>query len=176
MRLGSKINHFFGMKESEEKREVLYAPLSGRVLPLSEVKDETFAGGILGEGAAILPADNVLTAPTDATVTQVFDSAHAVTLLTDDGAELLLHVGIDTVELGGKHFDCPLREGMRVERGDVLIRFDGAAIEKDGYELTTPLVVCNSDEFEILVVAHGAVDKSHPLLELKRKGKRSEGV
>lgn len=176
MGLGFKIKHLFGMKQAEGKKEVLYAPLTGRVIPLSEVKDETFAYGILGDGVAIQPMDNVLTAPTSATVTQVFDSAHAVTLLTDDGAELLLHIGIDTVELGGKHFDCSLREGMRVERGDVLIRFDGAAIEGDGYELTTPLVVCNSDEFDISVATHEEVDRSHPLMELRRKGNRSEGI
>jgi glucose-specific phosphotransferase system IIA component len=171
-----KIKRLFGADQTEDRATRLYSPTSGKVVPLNEVKDETFSSGILGEGVAIEPSGNVLLAPTDATVSQVFDSGHAMTLLTDGGAELLLHIGIDTVALRGKHFLCSLRTGERVKRGDMLIRFDGAAIREAGYELTTPMVVCNSDEFDIRVIAQGEIDQLQPLMEFVRKGDKRERI
>lgn len=176
MGLGMKIKRLFGADQTEDKTTGLYSPLSGKVVPLNEVKDETFSGGILGEGVAIEPSGDVLLAPTDATVSQVFDSGHAITLLTDVGAELLLHIGMDTVALGGKHFLCSLRAGERVRRGDVLIRFDGAAIRRAGYELTTPMVVCNSEEFDIRVMAQGEIAALDLLMECRKKGDQRERI
>ncbi len=169
MGLKASIKGLFGTSKKVGERVVLYAPVAGQVVPLHQVKDETFAKGILGDGVAILPTENELLAPVDARVEQVFDSAHAVTLCTQDGVELLMHIGIDTVELGGRYFDCCVKMGAWVKTGDVLIRFDREAIAKEGYDVTTPLVVGNSEEFEMAVVSQGSVKEGQPILELRRK-------
>jgi len=113
--------------------------------------------------------DSTLFAPTDARVDQAFDTAHALTLITDGGAELLLHVGIDTVELQGKHFELLVGAGDRVRAGDALIRFDRSAIIAADYHVITPLVVGNSDEYDLEVLATGDVKVGTPLIRLKRK-------
>lgn len=168
MGMKQAIKRLFSLDKKEESI-LLYAPFCGRIVPLSEVKDETFALGILGEGVAVLPEENELRAPLDGKVEQVFDSAHAVTLYTHEGVELLMHIGIDTVELGGRYFDSCVAAGELVKRGDPLIRFDRQAISNAGYDLTTPLVIGNSEEFEIKTVAQGEIGAGMPLLELHRK-------
>lgn len=170
MSLKSSIKSLFGTGKQNESRVILHAPITGQIVAMREVKDETFALGILGDGVAILPFENELFAPVNARIEQVFDSAHAVTLMTEEGVELLMHVGIDTVELAGKHFECPVRAGDRVKTGDVLIRFDREAIAQEGYDLTTPIVVGNSEDFDITVLAGETVRMGDELLELRRKG------
>ena len=169
MSLKSSLKNLFGTGKRNETRMILRAPVTGQVVPVREVKDETFALGILGDGVAILPFGNELCAPADARIEQVFDSAHAVTLVTEEGVELLMHVGIDTVELAGKHFECLVRAGNRVRAGDALLRFEGEAIVRAGYDLTTPIVVGNSEDYDITVVAGETVRAGDGLLELRRK-------
>lgn len=160
-----------GTPENERGRKkplTLYAHLSGTVLPLSEVEDEAFSQGILGEGAAIEPTSGRLRAPCDATVETVFDTGHAVNLVTDDGCELLLHIGLDTVKLGGRHFNVLVKSGQRVKRGDPLVDFDIEAIRRAGYKTTTPMTVCNGEEYEkITVAASGKIKAGERLIELE---------
>ena len=150
------------------KDTVLAACLAGTVVPLAEVKDEAFASGALGDGIAIEPAVGELVAPADGEISSTFDTHHAVGMTTIDGAELLMHIGIDTVKLGGKHFTYLVREGDKVRKGQPLIRFDIEAIKAEGYPVTTPLIVCNTDEYAAVTPkASGTVKQGDALLELK---------
>lgn len=154
---------------SDAKDTVLSACLNGTVVPLAEVKDEAFSSGALGDGIAIEPSDGELVAPADGEVSSTFDTHHAVGLTTDDGAELLMHIGIDTVKLGGKHFTYLVKEGDKVKKGQPLIRFELDAIKAEGYPVTTPLIVCNTDEYAAVTPkASGIVKQGDALLELKK--------
>ena len=150
------------------KDTVLAACLTGTVVPLAEVTDEAFASGALGDGIAIEPAVGELVAPADGEISSTFDTHHAVGMTTVDGAELLMHIGIDTVKLGGKHFTYLVNEGDKVRKGQPLIRFDIEAIKAEGYPVTTPLIVCNTDEYAAVTPkASGTVKQGDALLELK---------
>ena len=150
------------------KDTVLAACLTGTVVPLAEVKDEAFASGALGDGIAIEPTDGELVAPADGEISSTFETHHAVGMTTVDGAELLMHIGIDTVKLGGKHFTYLVNEGDKVKKGQPLIRFELEAIKAEGYPVTTPLIVCNTDDYAAVAAkASGAVKQGDALLELK---------
>jgi PTS system D-glucosamine-specific IIC component len=147
---------------------VMGAHLNGTVVPLDQVADEAFASGVLGQGVAIEPSEGKLYAPADAVVEDVFDSKHAISLVTKTGAEILLHIGIDTIKLGGKYFEAHVKSGQEVKKGDLLISFDMEAIRTAGYPLTTPMVVCNSDDFAaISPVASGDIQVGKDLLKLQ---------
>ena len=150
------------------KDTVLSACLNGTVVPLTEVKDEAFASGALGDGIAIEPTDGELVAPADGEISSTFETHHAVGMTTADGAELLMHIGIDTVKLGGKHFTYLVNEGDKVKKGQPLIRFELEAIKAEGYPVTTPLIVCNTDDYAAVAAkASGTVKQGDALLELK---------
>ena len=150
------------------KDTVLSACLNGTVVPLAEVKDEAFASGALGDGIAIEPTDGELVAPADGEISSTFETHHAVGMTTADGAELLMHIGIDTVKLGGKHFTYLVNEGDKVKKGQPLIRFELEAIKAEGYPVTTPLIVCNTDDYAAVAAkASGTVKQGDALLELK---------
>lgn len=150
------------------KDTVLSACLSGTVVPLADVKDEAFASGALGDGIAIEPTDGELVAPADGEISSTFETHHAVGMTTADGAELLMHIGIDTVKLGGKHFTYLVNEGDKVKKGQPLIRFELEAIKAEGYPVTTPLIVCNTDDYAAVAAkASGTVKQGDALLELK---------
>lgn len=151
------------------KDTVLSACLNGTVVPLADVKDEAFASGVLGDGIAIEPTDGELVAPADGEISSTFETHHAVGMTTADGAELLMHIGIDTVKLGGKHFTYLVNEGDKVRKGQPLIRFELEAIKAEGYPVTTPLIVCNTDDYAAVAAkASGTVKQGDALLELKR--------
>ena len=150
------------------KDTVLSACLNGTVVPLADVKDEAFASGALGDGIAIEPNDGELVAPADGEISSTFETHHAVGMTTADGAELLMHIGIDTVKLGGKHFTYLVNEGDKVKKGQPLIRFELEAIKAEGYPVTTPLIVCNTDDYAAVAAkASGTVKQGDALLELK---------
>ena len=150
------------------KDTVLSACLNGTVVPLADVKDEAFASGALGDGIAIEPIDGELVAPADGEISSTFETHHAVGMTTVDGAELLMHIGIDTVKLGGKHFTYLVNEGDKVKKGQPLIRFELEAIKAEGYPVTTPLIVCNTDDYAAVAAkASGTVKQGDALLELK---------
>lgn len=125
----------------------LSAYMNGTVVPLEEVKDEAFSQKILGDGVAIEPKEGRLYAPCDGTVEMVFDTKHAINLVSDQGCEILLHVGIDTVKLGGKYFEVHVSDGQKIHKGDLLISFDLDGIRSEGYQTTTPLIICNTEDY-----------------------------
>ena len=129
-------------------RKEIKNPISGKVLPLSKVEDAVFSSGAMGNGIAIDPSDNKVYAPFDGSVEFIADTKHAVGLKSDDGVELLIHVGMDTVKMNGKGFDVKTKVNQRVKEGDLLLEFDRNEIQKKGYSLITPVVVTNSCNYE----------------------------
>ena len=132
--------------EKNGEAEVV-SPLKGTAIPLEEVKDPTFASGALGKGMAVIPSEGMVKAPFDGTVTMVFDTLHALALTSDDGVEVLIHIGINTVELKGQHYKALVKEGQHVAAGTPLMEFDMEAIKAKGYDLTTPVLVTNSADY-----------------------------
>ena len=133
----------------------LYAPVAGQAVPLSEVPDPTFAEGMLGNGIAIQPTDGKICAPCDATVDMMFTTGHAVSLVTDFGAEVLIHVGLETVRREGKCFTIHAQNGQKVKKGDLLMEADLEGIKAAGLPTITPVVICNTDEFPTFDVTTG---------------------
>ena len=129
------------------EKEVVYSPLKGTIKKLSEAEDEAFASGALGKGAAVVPTEGKVVAPTDGTIVTLFPTNHAIAIETDSGAELLIHVGLDTVQLDGKYFYPKVKEGDKIKKGDLMLEFDIDEIKKAGYVLTTPIIVTNTDEY-----------------------------
>lgn len=125
----------------------IYAPFKGKVIPLSEVKDEVFSQKMMGEGLAFIPEDNYLYSPVDARVDSLVDSAHAIGLHTESGVDVLIHIGQDTVTLNGKYFKCKVKEGKNVKKGDILIEFDREKIAAEGFDITSPMTIVNTDDF-----------------------------
>lgn len=140
----------------------LESPLAGELIPLSEVKDPVFAGGAMGRGAAVQSPQGQVTAPFDGEITVFFETKHAIGLRSKDGVELLIHVGVDTVKLGGKHFTAHAAQGDTVKKGQVLLTFDPAAIREAGYDTTTPVVVTNAAEFGDITVELGGKSVTSP--------------
>ena len=148
----------------------IVAPLSGVTLPLDEVPDPTFSSGVMGAGAAIIPAEGRVVAPFHGEVASLFVTRHAIGLLSDSGIEVLIHVGIDTVKLNGEHFTAYVKEGDKVKPGDLLIAFDRDAILNAGYDLSTPIIISNSDDYAGLEPMHSSpyVHAGEPFLHVKR--------
>jgi len=143
----------------------LHSPLSGDVIALEEVADEAFSQKVLGDGVAIRPHEGKVVAPCDARVETVIDSRHAIGLACENGAELLIHVGLNTVNLQGEHFRPLVKEGDIVKAGTPLLEFDKEAIERAGYDLTTPVLVINSDEFQLTKLqSGGTIRQEMPLM------------
>jgi PTS system beta-glucosides-specific IIC component len=136
----------FGGKKNDSAY-TLGAVAKGKAVPLSEVNDPTFAEEILGKGAAVIPEEGKIYAPVDGTVALVFDTKHAISLTTEYGAEILVHVGLDTVELKGKFYDVKVNAGDAVKKGDLLLTCDLDQIKAAGYDVVTPVLVCNSDDY-----------------------------
>ncbi|MFN6871134.1 beta-glucoside-specific PTS transporter subunit IIABC [Enterococcus hirae] len=128
-------------------RHNLKSPLSGKVLPLSDVPDKVFSSGAMGKGLAIDPEKGELIAPADGEITTIFPTGHAVGLTTKDGIEILMHIGMDTVELEGQGFETFVKQGDQVKAGDLLVRFDIEAIKAAGYSVITPIVITNTEHF-----------------------------
>lgn len=160
--------------EREEKafsadHETLCAFTSGEVIPLSQVKDEVFSTETLGKGFAIKSECGRIYSPCNGTVESVFDTKHAVNIISESGAEVLIHVGIDTVKLGGRFFESHVRDGDKIKVGDTLLTFDDEAISGEGYDTTAVLVVCNSDDYsEIKLLKEGKTSFGDKLLKLNK--------
>lgn len=127
---------------------VIKSPLKGKIVPLSEVNDDVFSAEILGKGIAIIPEEGVVVSPVEGTVEAVLESKHAVALKSKEGVDILIHVGIDTVNLEGKHYNIFVTAGQQVKVGDKLLEFEKDEIIKAGYEVVTPVLICNSNEFK----------------------------
>lgn len=148
---------------------VVCSPLQGTVLPLEQVKDEVFSQKILGDGIAVVPAKGELYAPADGRIESVFDSKHAISMVCSNGAELLMHIGMDTVKLEGKGFEPQVKNGDTVKKGQLLMKFDLDGIKAAGYDSTTPIVVTNGDDFTIQPVGEGSVAPGAALMKLEAK-------
>lgn len=145
----------------------LVSPENGKIMSLSEVKDDVFSSGAMGKGIAIEPTDGVLHAPADGKIIMTFETGHAIGMKTKTGAEILMHIGMDTVNLQGKGFDTLVEKDQEVKAGDPLVKFDIDLIKKAGYPVTTPMVVTNSKDFdEIKQIAQGNVKVGQAVLEL----------
>ena len=161
-------------EESKEEVKVMEnaidiaSPAEGKAISLSEVADATFAQEILGKGAAIVPEKGVIYAPFDGKVDVMFETGHAVGLVGENGVELLVHIGIDTVNLEGKYFSPKKAAGDVVKKGDVLIEFDIEKIKEAGYDVTTPVIVSNTDQYAIVEkTATGEVTKESNLIKVQ---------
>ena len=180
------VTYFFGysddmLPKKEEKKEepqeiipakdeALLAPVSGKVIPLSEVRDEAFAGGILGQGAAVIPENGEICAPCDGVISVMYPTGHAVGIKSDIGAEILIHVGMDMVTLNGSCFDVKVKAGDHVKAGQLLVRADIEGIKKEGLDITTPVIVANTaDYMQIKTVAEESVKSGEVLLNCVSK-------
>lgn len=144
------------------------SPVEGKVIPLTEVKDPTFSQEILGKGAAIIPEKGVVYAPFDGKVDAVFETGHALGLVSEDGVELLIHVGIDTVNLKGKYFTPKKKSGDTMKKGDILLEFDIDKIKADGYDVTTPIIISNTEQFaKVKACEDKVVTKESKLLSVQ---------
>lgn len=149
--------------------DALYAPVAGNAVPVSKVPDPTFAEELLGKGIAVEPTEGKVYAPCDATVDMMFETGHAVSLVADCGAEVLIHVGLETVSLKGEHFTVHAANGDKVKKGDLLIEFDLDAIRAKGFNVITPMLVCNSSEYNTFKTNVGkAVTNEDVVIELAK--------
>lgn len=163
--LGFILTWLFGFKDEDEKEketiatndniaaddEIITSPIKGEVKALSEVKDEAFSQGLLGKGVAIVPTEGKVFSPANGVITTLFPTKHAIGITTDNGAEILIHVGMDTVSLEGKYFIPKKAQGDRVEKGDLILEFDIKSIESAGYSVITPVVITNHDAYSSIV-------------------------
>lgn len=148
--------------------KIICAPLEGEMRVLSEIEDPVFSSEALGKGCAIEPSKGEIVAPFDGTIEQVAETSHAVGLMGDNGVEVLIHVGMDTVELKGKGYDPKVKVGDKVKKGQLLLKFDMAAISAAGYKLTTPVVVTNTDDFtSVEPIATGKVTEGQDIVLVK---------
>lgn len=154
--------------DGEKKNSIIYAPITGTLIPLEQVKDAVFSSGTMGKGIAIDPEDGVVVAPFDGTVTALYPTKHAIGVTSEDGVECIIHVGIDTANLQGKHFEVKVKENQKVKAGDVLLEVDLAAILKEGYSLVTPVLVTNSGDYLDVLPneTEGMIAKSEALLTI----------
>lgn len=155
--------------KKENTAMIIGAPVNGECVPLSEVSDPTFGEGILGKGAAIIPSDGRIVAPVDGTVSTIFPTGHAVSITGDDGVELLVHIGLDTVKLNGEHFTKHVSDGDHVKKGDLLIEADIAKLKEAGFDVITPIIVCNTDDYsEVIPNAGGKVSQGDMVITINK--------
>ena len=145
----------------------LIAYMNGTVILLDKVEDEAFSQKILGDGVAIEPKEGKLYAPCDGRVETIFDTKHAINLVSREGCEILLHIGIDTVRLGGKFFEAHVSDNQEIKKGDLLISFDLEGIKKEGYKITTPMIICNTEDYNLIEsVSSGEILVGEPLTKI----------
>ena len=150
------LNKLKSMLSFEKKPLEIAAALEGEAVELTEVNDPAFSEEMFGKGMAIKPTSGKVVSPVKGVVTQMFDTGHAVSITSDDGVELLIHIGLDTVKLKGEFFTSIAKNGDKIEVGSDLIRFDLDAIKAAGYDTVTPIVVCNSDVYSGFKITTGA--------------------
>ena len=158
----------FGKTEAINPNHI-YAPMAGDVVAISEVPDPTFSEGMMGNGVAIQPTDGKVCAPFNGTVDMMFDTGHAVSLVSESGIELLIHVGLETVGLNGAPFQIKVKSGDKVKKGDVLMIADLEAIKNAGLPTITPVLVCNTDDYPTFNTTIGkAVTNADVVIELAK--------
>jgi PTS system beta-glucosides-specific IIC component len=162
---------------TDVSNEEVLSPIEGTVVALTEVPDPAFASEAMGKGIAIQPTTGRVVAPFDGTITVAFKKKHALAIVSPHGAEVLIHVGVDTVKLDGKYFTSHIKEGDEVKAGDLLLEFDVEQIRAEGYPTITPVIITNSSQYvEILPIAQGEVTEQSPLLKLSSASNEKEGI
>lgn len=135
------------VKSTKLEKEIVVSPIKGEVLNLSDIEDAAFSSGVLGQGVAIMPSDGKVVAPVNGVVTTLFPSLHAIGILSDEGVEVLIHIGLNTVQLEGRGFESFIKQGDRITKGQTILKFDIDVIKEAGYSVVTPIVVTNSSQF-----------------------------
>lgn len=155
-------------KKSKNKNITIFSPIKGKAIPLSKVKDEVFSSLTLGNGIAIEPSEGMVYAPMDGIIRVAYSTGHAIGIHSDNGEEILIHIGIDTVNLKGKFFKCYVNQGMRVKRGDLLVKFDLEKIKLAGYDPTVMVIIINSDKIKKVITKNlGLVDNEKNILNIE---------
>lgn len=155
------------VSETVSETGVVYSPIRGQVVSMEEVPDDTFAAKVLGDGMAVIPSEGKVYAPFDGKVEMLYDTKHAIAISSRDGIEVLIHVGINTVELSGRFYETYVSDGALIHKGDLLLRFDIAGIKEAGYSTVTPIVVTNSDDYDaVLLLGKGVVDNQDILMKI----------
>jgi len=158
-----------GTIKKKSKTIVISSPMSGTVIPISQVGDPTFSANVLGSGIAIIPTSERIVAPANAYISLMIETGHAVVMIAEGGVELLIHIGIDTVKLKGDHFTAKIVNDDFITPGKVLVKFDAEAIKKAGFDLTTSIVVCNPEDFaDISFASKGTIKEGDPLIYIKK--------
>ncbi len=165
----SLLGNIFGSSKKNEEEIILITPAAGDLIDITEVSDETFAGKILGDGIAVIPHDGRIYAPFDGTVETMAETGHAFSMTGPGGAQILVHVGIDTVKMKGEGFKVLHSESDEVKEGDVLIEADLDAIKAAGYDPVTILIVLNGDDFSGLTKSGGFVNPGDEVLRLVKQ-------
>jgi glucose-specific phosphotransferase system IIA component len=158
------------MTETERNEVMVYMPAAGYAFPIQKVKDPVFAQGMLGRGFAIMPTDGGLYAPIDGEISMLANTLHSVAITSPEGVEILIHVGMDTVNLAGKYFNAEIIVGQSVKCGEKLLHFNYDALINEGFDITIPVVLINPDEFEISEQYFGEKIVGDSILKIQRKG------
>ena len=156
MPLKTILKNFFLGKEDKnskapkrnEEQVLIYSPVNGSVVPLEEIADPVFSGGIMGKGCGIIPIDEILCSPVSGSISAVFPTKHAIAITSDEGVELLLHIGVDTVELKGEGFEAYVKPGDHVKKGFPLMKVDNKQLKDKGYDNTIIMIIANTDDYK----------------------------
>jgi len=158
---------FMKKKEGKDFNLMIYSPLTGIATALSEVNDPVFAEEMMGKGIAVIPTVGHVVAPCDGEIITIFRTLHAITMKGDNGVEIIIHVGLDTISLDGRYFESHVADGTHVKKGDLLLTFDLDKIKAEGYDVITPIIITNSAEFQsVQMVEKKEVDLGDLLLSL----------
>lgn len=158
----------FGIFKKKTNKIELGTPAKGQAVPLKEVSDPTFGEEILGKGVAVRPEEGKIYAPADGEISLLFDTLHAVSMTSTDGVEILIHIGLDTVALKGEHFTAHVKTYDSVKKGDLLIEVDLEKVKAAGYDVITPVIICNTDDFASVEAVTGSVVPGDTVLELTK--------
>lgn len=155
-------------EETVDIDDTIYSPLTGTAVPLNEVNDPVFAEEMMGKGAAVIPTVGRVVAPCDGEIVSVFRTLHAMTIKADNGAEIIIHVGLETVALDGQYYESHVEDGARIKKGDLLLTFDLEKIKGEGYDVITPIIVTNSAEYQsVEKLKNGDVKVGDALISLE---------
>ena len=159
----------FSFLKKKDTGLVIGSPIKGEAVSLTKVPDPTFSEGMLGKGAAIIPSEGKVYAPADGEISLLCDTLHEVSMVTTEGVELLIHIGLETVGLGGNGFEAHIKSGDTVKKGDLLITADLDKIKEAGCEIITPIIICNTDDYEDVVqTAEGTVNPQDAIITIKK--------
>lgn len=159
--------------EKDDLKEIIYTPIKGKRIALSDIKDDVFSSGTMGKGIAVEPEEGIVTSPVDGVVTTVFPTGHAIGITSNNGTEILIHIGMDTVRLEGRYFNPVVKTGESVTVGETLVEFDIDKIKETGFELTTPIIITNTNDY-LDVIPNTLDDTQEVMTLLKKEGRYQE--